>query len=160
MKLLTTLETCICLLLAATMPLLAQQEASGQSQRERLTERRREKSQNLTPAQVSRGEARIRGLEKARFPSNIFVKGFHGIRPVVGGMPSGSGLVGGVGYVRGLESELFTVATSAAYSTRGFIQVNARLDLPTAQSGRPVRGFVTAAYQDYPQLRFFGVGEQ
>ena len=76
----------------------------------------------------------------------------------MGGMPSGSGFVVGGGYVRGLESEVFTVSADARYSTRGFKRADVRLALPTAQSGRPIRAFLNASYQDYPGLRFFGLG--
>ena len=150
------LVLCACAMCA--VPAWAQTTDPGVSQQERLADERREKAANLEPYRVSPIEARIRALEEARFPSNIFVKGFNGIRPVVGGMPSGSGLVGGVGYVRGLDSERYRAAASATYSTRGFRQVSGRIDVPTRQSGRPVRGFVSAAYEDFPGLRFFGVG--
>ncbi len=153
------------LLVAGGVPALTQdgsaeepQQASDQSQAERLAAERREKARNLTPAEVSSGEAWVRGLEKARFPQNLFVKGVHGFRPVVGGMPAGSGFVLGGGYVRGLESEVFTVSADARYSTRGFAQADVRLTLPTAQSGRPVRAFLNASVQDYPGLRFYGLG--
>ncbi len=153
------------LLVAGGVPALTQdgfaeepQQASDQSQAERLAAQRREKARNLTPAEVPSGEARVRGLEEARFPQNIFVKGFHGFRPVVGGMPAGSGFVLGGGYVRGLESEVFTVSADARYSTRGFTQADVRLTLPTAQSGRPVRAFLNASYQNYSGLRFYGLG--
>ena len=139
-------------------PVEESQEASDQSQAEQLAAQRREKAQNLTPAEVSSGEARMRGIEKSRFPFSIFQQGFHGFRPVMGGMPAGSGFVMGGGYVRGLESELFTVSADARYSTRGFKQADVRLFFPTAQSGRPVRAFVNASYQDYPGLRFYGLG--
>lgn len=136
----------------------ASQPTSEQSQAERLAGQRREKAQNLTPAQVSSGEARVRGIEKSRLPFSIFQQGFHGFRPVMGGMPSGSGFVLGGGYVRGLESELFTVSADARASFSGFKQGDVRLTFPTAQSGRHVRAHVNASYQDYPGLRFFGLG--
>ena len=132
--------------------------AGGQSQAERLAAARREKADNLLPAHVSPAEARIRGLERTRFPFSIFQQGFHGLRPVVGGMPSGSGFVAGGGYVRGLESETLTLSADARYSTRGFRQAELRIAFPTVQSGHPVRAFVNASFQDYPGLRFFGLG--
>ena len=161
-----TLAVCLLLTVGGT-PAIAQdedepqegsRETSDLSQAERLTALRREKAENLTPAEVSSGEARMRGIEKSRFPFSIFQQGFHGFRPVMGGMPSGSGFVMGGGYVRGLESEIFTVSADARYSTRGFTQADVRLALPTTQSGRPVRAFVNASYQDYPGLRFYGLG--
>ena len=50
---------------------------------------------------MSDGERRLRGLERAQFPRNIFVNGYNGFRPIIGGMPSGSGLVVGGGYRAG-----------------------------------------------------------
>lgn len=76
----------------------------------------------------------------------------------MGGMPSGSGFVFGGGWVRGLESDILTISADARYSTRSFKQADLRLVFPTAQSGRPIRAFVTASYQDYPGLRFYGLG--
>jgi hypothetical protein len=134
------------------------QPAAGQSQQQRLAELRRAKAQNLTPAQVTAGEAKILELERIQFPQNIFVKGFHGFRPVLGGMPSGSGYVAGGGYVFGLDSELFTISTDARFSTRSFKQADIRATFPTGLSGRPVQAHVNASYQDYPGLRFFGFG--
>ena len=67
------------LLVAGAAPALAQgesaedpQQESEPSQAERLAAERREKAQNLTPARVSSGEARMRGIEKSRFPFSIF----------------------------------------------------------------------------------------
>ena len=146
------------------VPLLAQDSSTEQSQEsvlsqaERLAAQRREKAQNLVPAEPSSGDRRMRTMEKTRFPFSIFQQGFHGFRPVMGGMPSGSGLVLGGGYVRGLESETFTVSADARYSTRSFKQADVRLAIPTAQSGSPIRAFFNASYQDYPGLRFFGLG--
>ena len=146
-------------LVAGGAPTLAQDEsseepqlASDQSQAEQLAAARREKAQNLTPAEVSSGEARVRGLEETRFPFSIFQQGFHGFRPVMGGMPSGSGFVVGGGYVRGLESEVFTVSADARYSTRGFKRADVRLALPTAQSGRPIRAFLNRVVSGLPGL--------
>ena len=80
-------------------------QEEGKSQREILAERRREKAGNLSPYRVSGVEDRLIRLEDVKFPLNIFERGLHGLRPLIGGMPSGSGFVGGVGYVNGLEDE-------------------------------------------------------
>ena len=128
------------------------------SQTERLAAARQEKSKQLVPNKVQRWEERLRRWEKARFPARIFQKGYRGLRPVIGGMPSGSGFVFGGGYIRGLESELLKTQVNGRYSTRGFSQFDGRLDLPPPQRGSRFSAALDAAYQDYTALRFFGLG--
>ncbi len=103
-------------------------------------------------------ESRIRGLEKAKFPQNILVKGWHGLRPVIGGMPSGSGFVGGAGYVHGLEDQYFTFQTNARYSTRGYTILDAEGTFPPPQVGRRFELRFKTEYRDLSSLRFFGLG--
>lgn len=134
------------------------QEDLPRTRQELLLEQRREKAEELEPYQVSEWEARIRSWEQARFPLNIFIKGYKGIRPVVGGMPSGSGLVGGVGYVHGLDSEYFQFQTNARYSTRGYTTLDAQALFPNPQVGRRWEIRLDAGYRDLTSLRFFGLG--
>ncbi len=119
-------------LVPGSAPVSAQSADTKQSesQQEALERKRKEKAQQLAPHLVSKAEERLGNWEKSRFPTNIFVNGFHGIRPVIGGMPSGSGFVGGVGYIRGLESEYIQAQANARYSTRGFYQFDGRLETP------------------------------
>ena len=56
---------------------------------------REEKKKKLKPYVLSKWERRILNFEKNPPQSGIFVKGFHGIHAVIGGMPTGSGLFGG-----------------------------------------------------------------
>ncbi len=148
------LNWCIAILLICfSVPVLAQD-----SRQEILLKSKREKKAHLTAYMTSRKEQRFLGLEKKRFYINTFRKGYRGIRPVIGGMPSGSGFAGGVGYVRSLDYELFELEANARYSTRGFSELDAKLEFPTTRMGDRVRAFVSAAHQDYPSLRFFGLG--
>ncbi|MFQ5792344.1 MAG: hypothetical protein ACE5JI_17890, partial [Acidobacteriota bacterium] len=127
-------------------------QESAETRQEILLSKRREKAQKLTPYRVSSIERRIRGFEKARFPQNIFVKGFRGVRPVVGGMPPGSGFAGGAGYIRGLESEYFQLQANGRYSTRGYRQLDAEALFPPPQMGRRFELSVGTAYRDLTSL--------
>lgn len=138
----------------------AAQTPAGGSQEEILARERQEKAAALAPYRVSAGEERVRGLEEARFPSNVFIKGYKGIHPVVGGMPSGSGLVGGVGYIYGLEHEPLQFQVNARFSTRGFRQFDTRLEYPPPQNTPLVRAFFAARHQNFVERRFFGLGNQ
>ena len=76
--------------------------AAPPAMRQEILQRQREEKQGaLTPYTVSDAEARVSRLETFRLPRRIFAKGFGGFRPVVGGMPSGSGFVFGGGYIAG-----------------------------------------------------------
>ena len=148
------------LLLPGSAPVSAQavDPQQSESQQEELERKRREKAQQLTPHVVSEAEERLRNWEKARFPASIFVNGFHGIRSVIGGMPSGSGFVGGVGYIRGLESEYVQAQVNARYSTRGFYQFDGHLEAPPKHMPSWGRAYFDAGLEDFPSLRFFGLG--
>ena len=72
-------------------------------------------------------EKRVRFLETWRLPRWLFTKGFGGFRPVIGGMPSGSGLVGGGGYISGYNSELLQFTANARFSALGYQTYDAGL---------------------------------
>ena len=52
--------------------------------------------------------------EKAKFPTNWLIKGWRGFRPVIGGMPSGSGFVFGGGYIHGLDAQYVSTKSTVA----------------------------------------------
>ncbi len=141
-----------------------QEEAEGQpaeprTRAERLQRQREEKSRNLAPYTVSRGEERVRFFETWRLPRRLFAKGFGGFRPVFGGMPSGSGLVGGGGYIAGYNSELLQFTANGRYSTRGYTAVDTGLPIfPKSNSSLPVEGHITGQLRDFTSLRYFGLG--
>ena len=147
-------------LVPGSAPVSAQSADTQQSesQQEELERKRREKAQQLAPQVVSKAEERLGNWEKSRFPTNIFVNGFRGIRPVIGGMPSGSGFAGGVGYIRGLESEYVKAQANARYSTRGFYQFDGQLETPPGYVPSWGRAYVDVGLEDFPSLRFFGLG--
>ena len=76
-------------------------------------------------------------------------------------MPSGSGFVGGAGYIAGYNSDLLQFTTNARFSTRGYTAYDAGLlILPRANSILPVEGYLTAGLRDFSSLRFFGLGTE
>jgi len=135
-----------------------EEEHEPTSRQEILQRKRREKARRLEPYHVSNAEGRIQSWEKAKFPQNWLVKGWHGIRPVFGGMPSGSGTVLGGGYVHGLENQYFQFQANGRYSTRGYTSADAELVLPPPQVGRRVELKFRGEYRDLTSLRFFGLG--
>ena len=108
---------------------------------------------------ISDAERRVQFLETWRLPRRLFTKGFGGFRPVIGGMPSGSGLVGGGGYIAGYNSDLFQFTANARLSTRGYQAYDAGLLIfPRSNSLVPVQGHVNWDRRDLGSLRFFGLG--
>ncbi len=117
------------------------------------------KQDELVPHVVSPAEERVRFLETWRLPRRLFAKGVRGFRPVIGGMPSGSGFVEGGGYIAGYNNDLLQGTANARYSTRGFSEYDAGLIMLTRVNNlSPVEGFLTAGYRDYTALRYFGLG--
>lgn len=152
-------------LLGSALPAAAQNTrgeggSEPQTRAEILDRERERKSQELEPAVVSKAEERVRFFETWRLPFRLFDKGVSGFRPVIGGMPSGSGFVGGGGYIAGYNSELLQFTADARFSTRGFQEYNTGLLIfPRTNSLLPVEGFVRAGIRDYKSIRFFGLGE-
>ena len=114
---------------------------SPETRQEILQRQREEKRGQLEPYVISGAEERVKFLETWRLPFRLFSKGVGGFRPVVGGLPSGSGLVGGGGYITGYNSDLLQFTASARYSTRGYQAYDAGLLIfpPDAQHS-PRRG--------------------
>lgn len=135
-----------------------EQETPAETREEILRKKREEKAKSLEPYRIPAGEARVRGLEKARLPQKILQKGFRGFRPVIGGMPSGSGFVLGGGYIRGLENEYYQFQANARYSTRGYKTADAEILFPPPQHGRRIELKLRGEYRDLTSLRFYGLG--
>ena len=130
------------------------------TRQEILQRQREEKRGELTPFVVTDAEERVSRLETFRLPRRIFAKGFGGFRPVVGGMPSGSGFVYGGGYIAGYNHELIQFTANARYSTRGYTTFDTGVIFPTPASRLPVQAHVKAEVRDLTSLRFFGLGPE
>jgi outer membrane protein assembly factor BamA len=134
------------------------QEPEAETREELLLRKRREKAETVSPYGISKAEARVKGIEDARFPQKIFQKGWRGFRPVIGGMPSGSGTVLGGGYIRGLENEYFQFQANGRWSTKGYTMADAEFVLPPPQIGRRIEFKLRGEYRDFTSLRFYGLG--
>jgi outer membrane protein assembly factor BamA len=137
---------------------LEAQEPAAETRQELMLRKRREKAESLSPYEISKTEARVRSFEEARFPQKIFQKGWRGLRPVIGGMPSGSGTVLGGGYIRGLENEYFQFQVNGRWSTKGYTMADAEFVIPPPQMGRRIEFKVRGEYRDLTSLRFYGLG--
>ena len=144
----------------ATGDAAAQTTEPPMTRQEILQRQREEKRGELTPYVVSDGEERVSRLETFRLPRRIFAKGFRGFRPVVGGMPSGSGFVYGGGYIAGYNHELIQFQANARSSTRGYTSFDTGVIFPTPASRLPVQAHVKAEVRDLTSLRFFGLGPE
>lgn len=144
--------------LLAAVAVEAQEVEDAETREETLLRKRREKAKNLTPYRVSKGEERAKGFEEARLPQKILQKGWRGFRPVIGGMPSGSGTVLGGGYIRGLEAEYLQFQLNGRWSTKGYTMADAELVIPPPQIGRRIEFKLRGEYRDLTSLRFYGLG--
>ncbi len=148
-------------LIASPVAIRAQEdddERKPTSRQEILQREREKKAENLEPYEVSDTEKRLRGWEKAKFPQNWLVKGWRGFRPVIGGMPSGSGTVIGGGYIHGLENQYFQFQANGRWSTKGYKTADAEVVLPPPQVGRRVELKFRVEHRDLTALSFFGIG--
>ena len=145
--------------LACAPPALAQDAGPEPDTRQaRIRAEREAKRERLEPYVVTDGEQRVRGLERVQFPRNIFVDGYRGFRPLIGGMPSGSGFVVGGGYRAGDITAPLGIAANARVSSYGYTTFDARLTFPPKRGDLPIQGFVGAEVRDLKALNFFGLG--
>ena len=147
-------------LLLYAIPAVAQEvQPEPQTRAEILERARDEKRGRLETYVISDAEARVQFFETWRLPRRLFTKGFGGFRPVIGGMPSGSGFAGGGGYITGYHSDLLQFTANARYSTKGYQLYDAGfLIFPRSNSLLPVEGYVRSTLRDFTSLRFFGLG--
>jgi outer membrane protein assembly factor BamA len=134
------------------------QETEAETREEELLRKRREKARSLSPYGVSKTEARVKAFEETRLPARILQKGFRGFRPVIGGMPSGSGTVLGGGYIRGLENEYVQFQVNGRWSTKGYTMADGEFVIPPPQIGRRIEFKLRGEYRDLTSLRFYGLG--
>lgn len=125
-----------------------------------MDEARQAKARTLTPEAVSTWERRMLALEARNFPQSLFAGEYNGVRPLIGGMPSGSGFVGGVGYMRGATGDRLRFNVSARVSTENYRQLDAEALLPTARSGHPFQVRMHGRYADYRALDVFPLGQK
>ncbi len=134
------------------------QADQGITRQAALLAQREAKRDTLAPERVSQTEERVRAFETLRLPRAIFVKGFNGLRPVLGGLPGGSGFVFGGGYINSLNRRAYEFTTDARYSTLGYKQADINVVFPNERSTSPVSAGLRAEYRDFTELNYFGLG--
>lgn len=144
--------------LLATAPASGQDQPAAETRAEILRRQREAKQSEVEPYEISSAEARLLQIEQWNFPRNIFVRGWNQFRPLIGGMPSGSGFVVGPGFVNGLDRENVDFQANARVSTRGFTTFDALVNFPTQRSDSPVLAYARAEARNLTELRFFGLG--
>ncbi|MDA1092285.1 MAG: hypothetical protein O3A25_03275 [Acidobacteria bacterium] len=122
---------------AAETTVAQDRQAPPATRAEVLRRKREAKAETLGPYVISDAESRVLGFEAMNFPANIFQRGWRQFVPAIGGMPSGSGLVGGLGYHNGLDSEAFEFDASARISTRLFSSYDAAIRFPAGWTREP-----------------------
>lgn len=124
-----------------------------------MEEARKVKADALTPEVVSKWERRMLALEARNFPQGLFSGEYNGVRPSIGGMPSGSGFVGGIGFMHGATGDHLRVNANARISTKNYRQLDAEALLPTTRSGQPFQIRFHGQYADYRSLDLFPLGQ-
>jgi outer membrane protein assembly factor BamA len=127
------------------------QDPSGESSRaETLQQAREEKAINIQKPTRTFLERALLQFKERRVMER-FYEGFHGFHPIVGGIRSGSGLGGGT-YV---ETE--GIRTSGQVSINGYQKYEVRFMVPLP--GDLLFADFRATHRDFPQERFFGIGQ-
>jgi outer membrane protein assembly factor BamA len=126
-----------------------QEPATDSSRADALERARIEKAAHLQQPTRTFFERALTQFKERRVMER-FYEGFHGFHPMIGGIRSGSGLGGGT-YVetRGLR-------TSAQISTNGYQKYEIKLTAPLPDN---LFGDLRATYRNFPQERFFGIGQ-
>lgn len=117
------------------------------------------KAATLTPEVLSTWERRVLALEARNFPRHLFVDEYNGVRTLIGGMPSGSGVAAGVGYMAGATGERLRFNVGARWSIEHYRQLDAEALRPS-RSGRPFQVRIHGRYADYRALDLFGLGHR
>jgi outer membrane protein assembly factor BamA len=131
------------------------QEPEPATRAELLAQIREQKAQNLQPAEPKGVEKALLYIEKHRLIERLTIA--DGWYPRIGGLTTGGGFAGGVGYRKHVMGERLFLNGSAAISTKGYKQVLAHVSNPTLLKGWLEVGG-NFRWNDFPQEDFFGIG--
>jgi hypothetical protein len=142
----------VCIVLAG--PALAQ-DVDVASRAELLAKMREQKAKNLEPYKPKGMERALLYVEEHRLIERLTVA--DGWYPRIGGLTTGGGFAGGLGYRKHLFGDQLFVNASAAISTKAYKQVVAHASYPGLFNGLLEIGS-NFRWNDFPQEDFFGIG--
>ena len=145
---------CAVAFLTFAAPVLAQ-EPEAATRAELLVQMREQKAKALQPYEPKGVEKALLYIERHRVLERFSVA--DGWYPRIGGLTTGGGFAGGVGYRKHLFDDQLLLNTSVAMSTKLYKEVMAQASYPTLWSGRLEIGG-TFRWHDFPQEDFFGIG--
>jgi outer membrane protein assembly factor BamA len=143
-------------IVAAGMLMLSAGTAAAQETRaELLAEMREQKARSLQPYKPKGAEKVLLYVEENRIIERLTVA--DGFYPRIGGLTTGGGFAGGVGYRKHLLDEKLFMNVSGALSTKAYKAFDAQLRLPLLWRDR-VELWTNFGYRDFPQEDFYGLG--
>jgi outer membrane protein assembly factor BamA len=144
------------LVVAAGVLMLVTGTADAQETRaELLAQMREQKARSLQPYKPKGAEKVLLYVEENRILERLTVA--DGFYPRIGGLTSGSGFAGGVGYRKHLLDEALFANVSGALSTKVYKAFDAQLRLPMLWHNR-IELWTNFRYRDFPEEDFFGLG--
>lgn len=140
---------------ALTTVAAAAQDPDAASRAELLAKMREQKAQVTQPPQPKGMEKALLYVEKHRILERLSVA--DGWYPRIGGLATGGGFAGGIGYRKHLFNDELLVNTSGAVSTKAYKEVIAQATYPSLWNDHLEIG-ANFRWRDFPQEDFFGIG--
>jgi outer membrane protein assembly factor BamA len=145
---------CILFSIGLAIPALAQ-DPEAATREELLTKIRAQKAQHLEPYKPKGMEKALLYIEEHRIIERLSMA--DGWYPRIGGLTTGGGFAGGLGYRKHLFGDQLFFNTSGAISTKAYKELIADVSLPGLFNGwLEIGGNVN--WRDFPQEDFFGIG--
>ena len=131
------------------------QDPDAATRAELLAKMREQKAKALQPYEPKGIEKALLYIEDKRIIERLTIA--DGWYPRIGGLTTGGGFAGGVGYRKHLFDDELFVNTSVAISTKAYKEVVAQVSYPALWQDRVEIGS-NFRWRDFPQEDFFGIG--
>jgi hypothetical protein len=129
--------------------------AAQQTRAELLAAARAEKAKRVEPYKPKGIERVALYIEDSRLIERLTVA--DGWYPRIGGLTTGGGFAGGVGYRKHLADERMLFDVSGAISTKAYKALDLEFMFPRLWNDR-IEFWTFGRYRDFPQEDFFGIG--
>lgn len=131
------------------------QDIEARTRAELLARIREQKAKTLGPPKPTGVERALLYIEKNRILERFTVG--DGWYPRIGGLATGGGFAGGLGYRKHVLGDELLLNASAAISTKAYKEIVAQASLPALWRDRIELGTMFR-WRDFPQEDFFGIG--